>query len=315
MTRTVGEGWEVSVPGSTSNLGPGFDVLGMAVDRRLTARLRLESIAADGPEPEVDVTRSGTLAHLDLAPEHDYLSAPLLAHLAPGERWSLGVDSAIPFGRGMGSSAAARVAGEVLAELVGRGEVDLDAVLARAAAGEGHADNVAPSVRGGLVAVAAGSEGEPVVRLPVSASIAWGYVAPGRAVDTHASRGALPDAWDRPVVVRSLARLARLIPALADPGVDGDHLRGLLEDELHVPHRLPLVPGGDAARDAGRAAGAWAVTISGAGSGLLVLAAHDRIDAVLARMTTAFEEAGAGPVTAFPFSVETTGVRWSGLAP
>ena len=338
MTGTTPpEGFHVICPGSTSNIGPGFDTLGMAVDRYLTvhARAATNRERVDG----IRLERTGTLA--DLASggdpsQNDLLVSTLLRRLGQAPfPLVITAHADIPIGRGLGSSAAARVAGEVLAALMADRPVDRSEIMAAATAGEGHPDNVAPAVMGGLVAAGMrsaaveaavdgavdaemGRGGQPDVRaLRLSPTIGWGFAAPSLQLATHESRAALPASRPRDVVTRSLSRLARLIPALADPGADGEHLNGLLDDELHVPHRLPLIPGGSAAVQAALGAGAWAVTLSGAGSGLIALGPHAAMEAIVAAMCDAFDAAGTTdrPPLAFVVHPEFQGVRWGAGEP
>ena len=321
------EGIHVVCPGSTSNLGSGFDTLGLAVNRYLTLHLMP---AEKGSAPGLMLERRGTLAALGQAirPGDDLIVSTLTARVGTfSEPMRLIADSNIPVGKGLGSSASARVAGEVLSALLTEGAPDPMAVLEAAANAEGHPDNVAPAVLGGLVAAGTldsnppgdprGKGGGPDIRsLPLSPEIGWGYAAPASSLGTRESRAALPKAWPRDVVARSLSRLARLIPSLAHPGVDGEKLRGLFDDELHVPYRRPLSPGALEAAAAARAEGAWGVTLSGAGSGLIALGPRQGMGAIVSAMRAAFLEAdSSGQPDAFGLEVEARGVRWGAGAP
>lgn len=308
--RDVSDGYWVRVPGSTSNLGPGFDVLGMAVDVFLEARYR------PGPDPLV-LLRSGTLAEISVDPSHDLVLEALLetyglkslpememelrseTDVAQGDAppgGVLEVHSRIPVGRGLGSSAAARIAGRVLGLLAVGRAVDGGAVVDWVAAREGHPDNAAPAITGGLVAARIAESGEVrCTDYPVSPRLGWVYAAPEAPLDTATARAALPETVPHGVAVRTAARMAFLLSALARG--EGEVLAEAMDDELHVPYRLPLVPGGEAAALAGRAAGAWAVTLSGAGSGLIAVCPLKRVRPVREAMVRAFQrapEAGGG---------------------
>lgn len=290
MTRPC---W-VRVPASTSNLGPGFDVLGMALDLFLEARF----VPGD---QAFRVERHGALATLDLPPEDDLVVQALLQEMVAKPRHDkvlgdttpdgvLVMDSPVPVGRGLGSSAAARVAGHALGSLLAGREPERESLVEAAALGEGHPDNAAPAVLGGLVAARLDRSGKvKAVHLPVSHRLGWVYAAPESTLDTKRSRAALPFQVDHAAAVRNAGRLAMLLPALA--AGDGPTLTEAMEDELHVPYRLPLVPGGEAAVRAGRDAGAWAVTLSGAGSGLMAVTPPGGEESVGHAMAQAFREA------------------------
>lgn len=288
----------VRVPASTSNLGPGFDVLGMALDLFLEARF-----VPGGRGFRVE--RHGALATLDLPPEEDLVVRAMLQVMVAKPQGSielddvmpggvLTLDSPIPVGRGLGSSAAARVAGHALGGLLTGREPERDGLVEAAALGEGHPDNAAPAVLGGLVAARMDPSGRVrAVPLPVSHRLGWVYAAPEATLDTKRSRAALPRQVDHAAAVRNAGRLAMLLPALASG--DGPALAEAMEDELHVPYRLPLIPGGEAAVRAGRGTGAWAVTLSGAGSGLVAVTPPGVEESVGQAMAQAFREAeGSG---------------------
>lgn len=270
----------VRVPASTSNLGAGFDCLGLALDLWLTAQL-LERRG----EPEY----SGTLAGLD--PSRDLIQKTLGAgDLVAGRR--LVVRSDIPVGKGFGSSAAAIVAGATLRQLANGQQLDRDAVFETAAASEGHPDNAGPAVYGGLVLAA-----HRPVQLQLHETLAPAFAVPERGVDTHAARGILPAEVARSVVIGQAARAAALVHGLTTG--DRELITFGMDDQLAVPHRRHLIPGYDAAVRAGMDAGGCGVTISGAGSALFAIAPKTRTPQVAAAMAEALTAAGnpAEPLT------------------
>jgi homoserine kinase len=224
----------VRVPASSANLGPGFDVLGMALSLHLEA-----SPGRDLPEVEAG-------------------HPAMVAFRRLGGDGPLGVRSPIPASRGLGFSGAARVAG-LAAALVQRGEpVDRDLLVQHGAALEGHADNVAASVFGGVVASTAGV----TVRVPLAVDpviVAW--VPSALTTSTDESRGRLRRAIDFDDAVFAVGRTALLVSALASGDLAA--LRTAVQDRLHQPIRLTPVL--QAVMDAALDAGAWCAWLSGSG--------------------------------------------------
>lgn len=280
----------VRVPASTSNLGAGFDCIGLALDLWLEARLT----EADGP-----ATYAGTLA--GLSPDRDLIARTIRSVGLAGP-WRLEVHSEVPVGKGLGSSGAAVVAGLALAEL-GRGaELSRDTLLERAAALEGHPDNVGPAIYGGLFLASRGGG-----RLTLSPAVGIALAVPDASIDTHAARARLPREVPREVAIAQAARAAALIQGLTQgqPELIGYGI----EDQLAVPYRKGMIPGFDAAVAAGRAAGAYGVTISGAGSALLGIGPSRLVGQVASAMAEALTAAGNRAMPMTP-GVAKTGLAW-----
>lgn len=281
----------VRVPCSTSNLGAGFDTIGLAFDLYLDA----------GYEPgggDLTIRRAGTLRDVDGDVGDDRLVLAFLAELnrrgveRPGGK--LLATSVIPIGRGLGSSAAAVVAGIALATAACGDTLDLDAALASAVRLEGHPDNAAPSLFGGLIGVAAAADGVPhAMRLPLSGSVGFVFAAPAAGVSTKRARLVLPQHVPHSAAARNLGRMAALLHGLAN--ADGDSIAIGFSDELHVPYRMPLITRARDVIDAATRNGAWAATISGSGSGLIAACPRDVEIRVCDAMREAFggREAGA----------------------
>jgi len=349
----------VRVPCSTSNLGSGFDCIGLAFDRHIDVSFTPEG--SRGPEgterPDradgsgLRIERAGTLARLPPGVEGDAVAAAFRSRLGlPPDgmvRGVLSMTSAIPIARGLGSSAAATVAGLLLADAANGRRIEPASLLDPAADVEGHPDNVAPALLGGLVAVAtgqpvlfagsatgapgraervrrgvaagpvrapgygtappttgapaatagrsssardldrpAGATGRRAFRLPLSPDLGFAFAAPPIQISTALAREALPADVPHATAVRALSRTVALVRGLASG--DPDLLRIGFADELHVPWRLPLIPDARAAIEAGIEAGAFAVTISGSGSGLIAVTPLGQADAVAAAMAASF---------------------------
>jgi homoserine kinase len=256
------DAWAVRVPASSANLGAGFDVLGMA--------LSLHADVGVGRPP------SGALM---AEPRHP-------ASVAFGEAGGTGdvwVRSPIPMSRGLGFSGAVRVGGAAAAHVQRHGldslgdEATRASVLAVAAELEGHADNAAASLYGGIVVAA----GHAVARVPLAfdpAVVVW--VPEATTTSTDRSRTALADTVSRADAVFNLGRVALFVAACATGDVES--LRTATQDRLHQPQRLADVPESAAAIEAALAAGVWAVWLSGSGPTVAMLCESARADEVAA---------------------------------
>jgi homoserine kinase len=295
-------GTRVRVPASTSNLGAGFDSIGLALARFLTADY---TPAAGGSGLHIE--RRGTLRALDDHPDtHDLFLRVFRRTLdiigAPAPDGTLIVDSEIPIGRGLGSSAAAVTAAIALAARSCNAEISTEWVLRLAQEHEHHLDNVAPALLGGLVAVARDANDLPhPFHLPLSEHVGFAFAAPGLELETRQARAALPERVSLRDAVHNVGAMAALTRALAT----GD--RALLDlgftDRLHVRVRVALIPGAEAAITSARAAGAWGATVSGAGSGLIAVGDPNRMSDIADAMAAAFRRV-TGPHGVIGFAVD-----------
>lgn len=250
----------VRVPASSANLGPGFDTLGMALG--LTLELGVLDERAPVEAKAVPDTHPSAVAFRRAGGE--------------GTVW---VRSPIPMGRGLGFSGAARVAGLVAgyAQRAGSG-FDLDdvrhEVLEHATELEGHADNVAASLLGGVVAAAAGR----AVRVPLAFDPAVVVWVPSFTTSTDESRNKLPATVSRDDAVFNIGRTALLVAALAAGDVTA--LRQATEDRLHQDVRLARAPASQRALRAALDAGAWCSWLSGSGPTVAALCPVDRAEAL-----------------------------------
>jgi homoserine kinase len=247
-------GWVVRVPASSANVGPAFDAVAIA----LSLFLEVSDQGDDEGETHPAVR----------------------AFRQAGGVGPLRVRSPIPSGRGLGFSGAARVAG-VVAAFVQREEPLASTrtrVLRTATELEGHADNVAASLFGGVVAVA----NEHVVRVPLGRNLAVVVWVPDRETTTAGSRRLLPDQVPFADAAFNIGRSALLVAALA--AGDTSALRAATEDRLHQDRRLGRVPGTRHAIDAALAAGAYGAWLSGSGPSAAAFVERARADAVAAAL-------------------------------
>jgi homoserine kinase len=279
----------VRVPASSSNLGAGFDCIGVAVDRWLVASLTLTE------ESRISIRRHGRLSDVTVAPDQDLLARGFRAACgagglpAPGA--TIDASSDIPVGCGLGSSAAAVVAGALLASAALELGLSRAQIVEIGTAIEGHPDNVAPATYGGAVLSIRTSPRGEVVSSPlyVAPSIQVLIAVPPFPNDTKAARAALPQTLSHSDAVLAANRAAALVQGLATG--DGALLGAALEDVLHVPFRRDRIPGYDAVVVAAQQAGAYGATLSGAGSAILAIAPRERATAVGAAMLDAWASA------------------------
>jgi len=278
-------------PASTSNLGAGFDSVGMALGRWLDVTARCGT-NAEG----VIVKRGGTLSGLDCAYDDDliwrgFVAACVALRCTPPDDIELDATSDIPVARGLGSSAAAIVAGALLANAILEGKLDHAAIIDIAASLEGHPDNVAPSTLGGAVlSVRTAGHHYRSAQLVVHPSLRFVFVVPNFEVRTAAARAALPAQLDFGTAVSAAARAAALVVGLQT--ADAAILAVALDDVLHVPFRRALVPGYDRVTDAAITAGAIGATLSGSGSSIVAVVHDDSGPAVCDAAVRAWQAVG-----------------------
>ena len=266
----------IEVPATTANLGPGFDCLGMALD--LWNQVRVT------PSAHAEVVVSGEGAGLLPATARNlvYRAASLGAERLGVELPPLHLEvcNAVPLARGLGSSAAAAVAGLTIANHISGNPLDRETILALAVQLEGHPDNAAPALWGGACLVVQPDEGPPVVRqMELAAGLTCVAFVPEMRLATKAARSVLPRRVTMSDAVFNLAHTALLVRALLTGA--WEDLRLATEDRLHQPHRSPLMPGMEPLFQAALQAGAFGVFLSGAGPTVLALTSPDRAQSVV----------------------------------
>jgi homoserine kinase len=283
---TLGRRRLVRVPASSANLGPGFDVLAAALSLHL----------------ELEVVETGSFAvvtDLDIARDRRNLIVRAFERLHPVDAFEFRISSKIPLSGGLGTSAAAFVAGALAADHIFELDADVRAVATEL---EGHPDNVAASLEGGFVIC---DPAGGVHRFDPPMGLEAVLVIPHRAVRTRAARAALPEAVPLADAAFNVASASTLMLGLMRS--DWDLIAAGLDDRLHQPYRASLFPrSAELLRDA-RKLGALGATISGAGPTVLVWSHYEQTGGLVEALTRRAE--GWAQVMRVPFEVQGADVR------
>lgn len=273
----------VAVPASVANLGPGFDMLALA--------LQLQNDVRAEQRPGALTINSGSDAPAELNdPERNLVTAAYAQSCAALGVPATGVHftcvNRIPIGRGLGSSAAASLSGVLVATALHQAPWDENAVLDRVSALEGHRDNAAAALLGGLAICAPGA---PAVRLSVSDDLRAVLFIPELPFTTSESRQVVPTTFSREDAIFNASRCALLVRALAL----GDHpaLGVAMQDRWHQDARFALMTGAREIVAAANAAGASGAALAGAGPSVVALTPLDP-EPVVAAMSGAAASAG-----------------------
>jgi homoserine kinase len=270
----------VRVPASSANLGPGFDCLAAALGLHL--ELEVEETGAFGVETDLSVARG-----------RENLCVQAFERLHPADGFTFRIRSAIPLSGGLGSSAAAVVAGLMAADHL----FELDAPLLELASElEGHPDNAAAALLGGFVVCAEGG----AVRFDPPTGLEALAVVPREAVNTKRARAALPAEVPMVDAVFNVAHASLLVLGLARG--DWDLVARGLHDRLHQPYRGPLFPRSLELAGRARELGALGATVSGAGPTVLVWCFYEQTGSVCAALQR--EAEGWATVVRAPFEMQ-----------
>lgn len=273
---------KLRVPATTANLGPGFDCLGCALN--LYAYFTFEKTAGD-----LDITgcpceycNAGNLAYQAFVAACETWEVPV-----PG--LNIHIDSPIPPSRGLGSSAAMIVAGVAAASFIHGLDKSKQEFLEVATKVEGHPDNVAPAIFGGLRVSLMENDKVYSASAPISEEIFFLALVPGFTLSTRESRAVLPATISRLDGVYNTGHASLLLRAL-ETG-DRNLLSVAMGDKLHQPYRFPLIADGERIARIAKEQGADGVCISGAGPTLLCLYHEDSFPS---RMAQAMREIPGG---------------------
>lgn len=262
----MSEEFEIALPASSANLGPAFDAAALSLNLclRITARRagadRAGGLVASGRDADICNRREGNLVLETYVQTLEKAGRP-----APPLK--LRIVNEIPIGKGLGSSAAARLAGVALASHFGSLDRSADEIFAEAARLEGHPDNAAACWWGGLVVAG----GEPAAWLRVPLAVSWPLLiaVPAAGLATEEARAVLPAAYSRADAVGNLQRAALLLQAFAQGR--GELLAQAMADRMHQPYRATACPLLPALLPLGGHAGILGCALSGAGPSVLMV--------------------------------------------
>lgn len=276
---------EVCVPATTANLGPGFDILGLALP--LYNRFRLVVTSEPGWRvklpPGVDLPTNDHNLVVQAA-RHLFRQ---VGFICTGMHVTQTID--IPLARGLGSSSTAIVGGLIAANYLSGADLNRETLLAMAIELEGHPDNVTPALIGGLTLSYTADSQHHYLPLPFPTELRAIIAIPEFELSTAHARSILPKKISREDATFNSSRTALLIYALQQQRFD--LLKTAMEDRLHQPYRTALIPGMTDAIHAAYQAQALGVALSGAGPSLLAFAC-DHTDAIAAAMQETFSQHG-----------------------
>ena len=288
----------VKVPATSANLGPGFDILGIAVKLYNTVEASFVQGRSAENTPFIEIEGEGSSElprdtknivwrSMQRAFELTARKTGKKARAATAENVRLRLSNAIPLSSGLGSSAAARLGGIIAAnELSGR-KLSSREMLSLATVLEGHPDNVVPAMLGGLCVTSFERKKLEYIQLPCP-SLSVVVCTPDFELPTEKARKVLPHSVPFRTAVSNSSKLAILISSFVTGRYD--MLGSAMQDQLHQPYREKLIPGMKKVFEAAMKAGAYGAALSGAGPSLMALCAPAEAGAVGSRMQHAWNQ-------------------------
>jgi homoserine kinase len=268
----------VRAPATSANLGPGYDCLSLALD--------MANVVQAWPSDCVVVEVVGEGAdHLSTGVDNEVYRALSLVYLMHGEEpplLRLRCENLIPPSRGLGSSSAARACGLLLGNRLLGDPLDGEGLFALGAELEGHPDNIAACLFGGVQVCVTTDGGMQHGRVPVSFPLAATVFVPDFPMDTHTARGLLPTTVSIETAIHNISRASLFVAALATGRTD--LLKTATEDLIHQPPRTQVFPALPALIAGALEAGAYGAFLSGAGSSVLALVDPAQAEVVGAAM-------------------------------
>ena len=299
--------FKITIPGTTANLGPGFDCIGAALSiynilhfSPLTDSKKPFLISATGPEAAQLVTDEQNLVYQAFIKFYEHIE-----QTPPPVR--IEIELGVPLARGLGSSATAIVGGLTGANIVAGNPLSLSEITHLAITMEGHPDNVVPALLGGCqLSVPADSGTWEICQIPWHETIIPVLAIPDFELSTASTRQTLPTSYSRSDTIFNISHLGLLLRGL-ETGRE-DWLRSAMQDKIHQPYRKKLIRGFDAVQKAALDAGAYELTISGAGPTLLALTGLEHASDLAKAMAEAWQAFDVA-VTAMPLQLDTLGTR------
>lgn len=275
--------WSISVPGSTANLGPGFDSIGLALGLYLTLEVTLQEHWEFDHRSEhlpINVTIDDHLVYKVAKEVAERYNTNLPA-------CKVVMHSELPLARGLGSSASAIVAGIEIANQVCELQLSIEERCKLASKIEGHPDNAAASVYGGLTIASTLPNGRLELINDRDVDAAFAVFIPSVELKTEEARKVLPANYDKAYAVHASANANMLTASLLIK--DYERAGKFMENDLfHEPFRANLIPNYHEIRQTAKDAGAYGTAISGAGPTVISLISKDRVNAFVEKMKPLF---------------------------